>query len=638
LAAFKQIHYKGVVTLSMTTPADTPRKKTIRIWPIVILAILFTLAGTTYYFYGHYVSGDKWKPILQQKLKDLVLKSSDSLYHIEYSDFDLNLSTGDATLSDFKLIPDTVVYQKLVAQKKAPDNLFILRVKKLSIKNVGARKAYQEKILNIDNITIENPDLTIVNKRYTFNDTVKVGKPKAPYEIIKKIFKQLRIDSISLKDISVNYINKSNPVTKQTALKHLDIDISSVLIDSLSSKDTNRFYYTKGINITLHDYKIATPDSLYNIALKQIFFSTSQRKIVLDNVSLTPRYNHNSFYRKTGMSGDIFTLKFRKIDINDIDLQRFLREQKLYAGTLDIVNSSVNIYSNNAYGGKKSIKIGEDPHQALQKVALDMQLKRLNIKNTDITYSETDATTLATGIIFFKNTNGYILNVTNDPAIKKINPFMTARIKTSFMDAAPLQVNFKFNLVAPNGAFNYSGMLGSFDGKILDKLVKPLAMVHVQSADIQRLTFNVNANNYNGKGHLEFYYKNLNVQLLKKVAGKAELQNQGLISKLANSLVIDNENPDKKGNFRPGPIDLKRESTVSFFSFLYKGLLDGLKPSVGFDKKTELKVNKVVLKVSTLVNKFNKFKEDRKQRKEERQQKRQAKKNAKAQNDQKGAQ
>ena len=213
---------------------------------------------------------------------------------------------------------------------------------------------------------------------------------------------------------------------------------------------------------------------------------------------------------------------------------------------------------------------------------------------------------------------------------------MTAHIKTTFMNAAPLQVNFKFDLTAKNGAFNYSGTLGSFDGKILDKLVKPLALVHVQSADVQRLTFNVDANNYNGKGNLEFYYKNLNVQLLKKVDGKAELQKQGLISKLANTLIIKSDNPDKKGNFRPGPINLQREPTVSFFSFLYKGLLDGLKPSVGFDKKTENKVNNVVTKVSTLVDKFNKFKEDRKQRKEERQKRRQAKKDAAVQNDKKG--
>ncbi|HTH83523.1 MAG TPA: hypothetical protein VL490_11340 [Mucilaginibacter sp.] len=610
------------------TQNNTPVKRSIRIWPIVVLVIILILGGTGWYLYNNYIAGNKWKPLLQAKLKELVLKSTDSLYHIEYSDFDLNITSGDATLTDFKLVLDSAVYQKLVAQKKAPDNLFILSVKKLTIDNVGARKAYREKILDIKDISIDKPNLTIINKRYSFNDTVKVGKPKTPYQLIKNIFKQLRINSISLKDISVNYVNKSNPATKQTALKHLDINISNIVIDSLSALDSTRFYYTKGIEVILHNYKIATPDSMYKAELKQIYFSTAKREIILDKVSFLPRYNRTEFYRRLGTSGDIFTLKFKKIAISNIDLQRFLRDQKLYAGAMDIFNSNVQIYSNNAYQGKKSIKIGKDPHQALQRVALDMRLKRLNLAHTDIIYSETDATTGQTGIITFNNTNGFFQNVTNDADVKKRNPFMTARINTHFMDAAPLQVNFKFNLNAKNGAFNYSGTLGKLDGRILDKLVKPLAMVHVQSADVEKLNFDVDANNYNGKGHLEFYYKNLNVQLLKKVDGQAELQTQGFISKVANALIIEKDNPDKKGNFRPGPIDLQREPTTSFFSFLYKGLLDGLKPSVGFDKKTEGKVNKVVTKVSTLVDKFNKFKADRKERKAERQARRQARKDS----------
>jgi len=604
------------------------RKYTIRKWPIVILVLIFLIGGSGWYIYNRYFAGDRWKPLLQAKLKEMILKSTDSLYHIEYSDFDLNLASGDATLTDFKLVPDSAVYQKLVTEKKAPDNLFTLSVKKLTIKNVGAKKAYQEKVLVINNISIDKPDLTIVNKRYSFNDTVKVGKPKTPYQIIKNVFKQLRIDSISLKDISVKYINKNNPVTKLTALKHLDINISNILIDSLSALDNNRFYYTKGIEFILHNYTIATPDSMYYADLQQIYFSTAKREIILDKVNLTPRYNRTQFYQKLGTSGDIFTLKFKQIAITDIDLQRFLRDQKLYAGSMDIDKASVHIYSNSNYRGKKSIKIGKDPHQALQKVALDMKLSKLNLTHSDIIYAELDATTQQTGIITFNNTTGHFFNVTNDADVKKTSPFMIAHISTHFMNAAPLQVNFKFNLNAKNGAFNYSGTLGKFDGRILDKLVRPLAMVHVRSADVQRLNFNVDANNYGGKGHLEFYYKNLNVELLKKVDGKTELQSQGLVSRIANTLIIDNANPDIKGNFRQGPIDLKREPTVSFFSFLYKGLLDGLKPSVGFTKKTESTVNKVVTKVSTLVDKFNKFKADRKERRLERKARRQAKKDS----------
>src|ERR1700744_1939169 len=411
--------------------------KRITRWPFIVLGILALLAGGVWYAYNTYIAGDRWKPLLQAKLKELVLRSTDSLYHIEYSDFSLNIVSGDATLSDFKLVPDSTVYQKLVARKKAPDNLFTLSVKKLTIKNVGAKKAYQQKILDIDNITIDKPNLTIVNKRYGFNDTVKVGKPKTPYQVIGTVFKQLKIDSISLKDISVNYINKSNPgAAKYTKLSHLDIGISKIQIDSLAALDASRFYYTRGVSITLHDYKVTTPDNLYESTLKQIYFSTADRKIVLDKVSFKPRYGHDEFYRRVGTSTDIFTLKFKQINIEDIDLQRFLRDQKLYAGVMNINSGDVQIYSNNAYKGKKSSKIGKDPQQALQKVALDMKLKRLNIRNTDIAYSETDETTLATGIINFKNTDGVLTNVTNDLDAKRANHFMTARIKTRFMDVA----------------------------------------------------------------------------------------------------------------------------------------------------------------------------------------------------------
>lgn len=597
---------------------DTPQpKRKIKKWPFVVLAIFFAIGATGYYLYNKYLAGNKWKPLLQAKLKELVLNSTDSLYRIEYSDFNIDLNSGNASLDDFKLIPDTNVYKKLVALKKAPDNLFTLSVKKLRLKNFEAKKAYEEKVLNIEGIFIDNPDLMMVNKRLAFNDTVKVGKSKTPYQVISKVFKQLHIDSIGLKDVSLTYINKNGPVTKNSALKNLDINVSDIFIDSLSAQDTSRFYYTRGVDVTIRNYKINTPDNLYEAKVDKIFFSTSGRNIALDKVSFLPRYNKRQFYIKRGTPGDIFSLKFKKISIDDIDLQRFLRDQKLYAGKLDLDNADVEIYNNNAYKGKKRSKIGKDPHQALQKLALEMKLKRLNIKNTDIEYKEADAKTGFTGVIQFKNTNGYILNMTNDAPAKKLNKYMTAHINTRFMNAGNLTVNFKFDLTSPSGKFNYNGTLGKFNGRVLDKLVKPLALVHVESADVQRLHFNVDASNYYGRGQLQFYYKNLQVDLLKKEEGKRELQKQGFISTIANTLIIEDDNPDEDGKFRPGPINIVRDPKLGFFSFLYKALLDGLKPSVGFDAKTETRVTKTVATISNIVDKFNKFKEDRKKRRAE---------------------
>src|SRR3984885_7777521 len=137
--------------------SQLPKKRKILLWPFIVVIVVAIAGSAGYYFYNAYVAGNRWKPILQRQLKELVLKTSDSLYRIEYSDFDLNIASGNATIYDFKLIPDTQVYNTLVKLKKAPDNLFILSVKKLSLKNVGAKKAYRDKILDIHNIIIDNP-------------------------------------------------------------------------------------------------------------------------------------------------------------------------------------------------------------------------------------------------------------------------------------------------------------------------------------------------------------------------------------------------------------------------------------------------------------------------------------------------
>jgi len=149
--------------------------------------------------------------------------------------------------------------------------------------------------------------------------------------------------------------------------------------------------------------------------------------------------------------------------------------------------------------------------------------------------------------------------------------------------------------------------------------------VHVKSADIKKLDFDVNASNYAGAGHLEFYYNNLNVEFLKKDSTKG-LVKQGFISKIANYLIINNDNPDKKGKFVQGPINFKRESDVSFFSFLYKALLNGIKPSVGYGAKTEHTVTKAIDKIGGLIDKYTKFKEDHKQKREEKKQQKEQKK------------
>jgi hypothetical protein len=607
-------------------------------WLFGIIFLLLIIALSVGYYLKNYVA-DRWKPLLTEQLKRSVATASDSLYRIEFSDIDIDLLSGNANIDNFKLIPDTVVYEQLVKLKKAPDNLYRLSVEKLTLRNFKAKKAYSENKLDIGSIVINLPQLQIINKLQPYNENEKSEKSKTPYQLIKNVFKELHIKSIMLKDVDFAFINRNEEKEKITVLRNLNIDIDDVLIDSLSSADTSRFYNTRSIDLHLKNYRLATPDSLYYLNLKDITFSTSKKEIVLNKLSLDPRYDKKKFHSVVKYAKDRYELSFNRISLIQINLQKFLRSQQLQADAMHVSDVKVDVFNNNAYPKLASKKKKHAfPHQQLQDVAFDMEIDTLYIKNADITYAEADHISGQTGVITFKNTHGKFLNVTNNTAAKRINHFMTASLQTRFMNTADLAVSFKFNLLANDGDFNYTGRLGQFDGRALNKITRPLGMVEVESANIKQLSFNIDADDRKAKGTLKFYYNDLKVHLLKKEAGAKELSKQGFISKLANVLVIRSDNPKSNGEFIAGNVNYMKAPETSFFSYLWKGILDGVKPSVGFDKRTEKGITDAVSEVGSLIDLLKERKEKnkikREQRKNEREQKRERKLQEKGKNSQ----
>lgn len=602
--------------------------KKILLWSLGTILVI----ATGIFIVGKYLQKN-WKPLLEEQLKKAVINSTDSLYKIEYKNIDVNPLNGNLKLVDFKLIPVMEVYEKLKAAKEAPDNLYELNVDALVIRNANAKDAVSTKKLNIAAIIIDHPQLKIINDRQTYNDTVKVMKEKKnPYQLIKNIFKELRINQIKLKDVDFTFINKSNEVEKQTSLKNLNIDINDLLIDSLSSEDKSRVYYTKNVQINIDDYRIATPDSLYYVKMSNLNFSTLKNQLLLKDVKLEPRMGKVDFYKKVGYAKDRFNLDFKNISIEDIDFDLFLKQQKLFAKTLSINKASVDVYNNNAYPRRRTDKTGKFPHQQLLKLALDMQIGEVQLKDVDISYAEYDKKSKQTGRIDFKNVDGTIYNVTNTSDSLKKNDVMTAKVKALVFGKAPLNLTLKFYMNSKIGAFDYSGVVSAFDGKILNGIVKPLGMAEIESINVQKIAFSAKANQNTATGTIQFYYDNLKVNILKREED-GQLKSQGFASKIANKFIINTQNPSKKGEFITGRIFYERPSYAPFFNFLWQSLFTGLKESVGVSREKEEKLRKSAARAGSIVSDakdaFSSIKETLKERKEKRLLKREDKKKQK---------
>lgn len=279
---------------------------------------------------------------------------------------------------------------------------------------------------------------------------------------------------------------------------------------------------------------------------------------------------------------------------------------------MSIADGEVAVFNNNTFPKLEKIKTGRFPHQLLQQLKAQLTIKKIKLSNINVSYTEFDKKSQQRGRISFENTTGAITNATNAVKVKTANPIMQADLVSYVMGQGKLAINFKFDLNSSTGEFAYKGAITNLDGRKLNQITKPLGMVQVNKGMIKSLAFDIKANQDVAKGKVDFAFNDLSVALLKKEEGKARLVRKGLLSILANALVIYSDNPSKDGKFTSAPIHYSRQPTGSFFNFIWKTLYQGVKYSVGVTPQKEAEIKAQVAK-------FEKMKDDRDERRRRRQ-------------------
>ncbi|SHF64339.1 AsmA family protein [Pedobacter caeni] len=586
------------------------KRKKILIWTGgIILILVLGISLTSRYF------ANKFKPLIKEQIKELVLRSTDSLYHIEFSSIRINLLTANASLTDVKVVPDTQIFKKLIALKKAPNNIYYVQLEKLGIRNFHLFRLLQERKLNISQLRLDNPNVVMINKQFDFNEDKLPQPNQSPYDYISAYLKEFSIHTIDFNNIRFKYINNNKTKPEVDSVKNLNITLKDYLIDPHSATDKSRLYLLKDVQINLNNYTFATPDSLYHLNLHQLDFSAASGKLNIKRFSLIPRLDEMRFGQVLGYSKDRYEILMSDISLEGINLPLYILKQELFAKEMNIANGSVAVFNNNALPKKETEKIGRYPHQLLQKVKGKMHISQLNLNNVNISYSVFDRDSRQKGTISFENTSGGFSNVTNMPKYKEKNPFMTASLTSYMMGKGKLDVNFKFDLNAKDGAFSYAGVLGHLEGRSLNRITRPLGMVEIKSGEVKKLEFNIEANDSIAKGLMKFQYNDLSVNLLKREEGEDRLVRQGWMSFLANAIVLNPNNPDKSGIMITAPIQEVRKKNGSFFHFIWRTLLQGIKHSVGV---TEAKQQKI----KTQIARFGQMKIDREARQARREKRR----------------
>ncbi len=521
------------------------------------------------------------KPILADGLKKMVTEASDSLYHLEFSFFDINTEAGTGIIKDMKLVPDSNVYQRLVLSKKAPNSVLTMSIDSAVISHFAFEKTGDGRKLVMDDIIIQNPFITIDYAVQPYSDSIDIKEEKTLLKTIKDLMKLSSIQNITMRNLNLTMSNRNGKETRKTSLKHLNLTTSGINVLTVKTNDSSKKEQTA---VSITSSRMATPDSLYYLQTKEMHYLPESNTITVAKMELEPRLTKDAFYKQAKFRKDRYHFVQNNVVCKEIDWDKLIRKQQVHIQSMTVGSSYSEVYTNYEYPKRKPpVRNHGDPHVRLQKLAFDITIDTMYMHNGTTEYAMKGDKGEDVAVFKIDKQESVVTNITNNAEAKARNHFTTNVMTGRLMEGGPVSGTMRFDLADKDGAFTLTTTLGAMDGKLMNPVTKPLALMEIQSLDIQKMVTTIHGNAYRGKGNIDLYYKNMKIALLKKKDD--DYKKKGLLSFVSNLFTPD-DNPNKKGKFKKGPIDIKRNPTDSFFGFLWECNLKGMAVHMtGLDKK-----------------------------------------------------
>lgn len=572
---------------------------------LIVLAVIGVVLAGGWYFIKRDLSrpnkengkGSVLKPVIEDKLKDMVIAASDSLYHITFSKFDLNIDSGYAIISDFKLIPDSAVYTRLVAAHKAPDNLIRMSAADVRLNKFGFMDTPEGNRFGIERVVVVRPKIWISNKRQE-GSQANQDKESLLYKTFTSFFKRMHVQHTSVKNADLVYVNKNEAVEKHDHLNNLNIDITDFTTSPAATADSGKSW----TDVSVAKFRLATPDSTYYLDCKNIKLLPAKHQLSIAHMSLLPRQSKALFHKTYGFARDRIHLEYDEISLSGIDIERFMRKQQIYVSNYTVANSWVEVYTNYNYPLKKELRRNAYFHRQLQTLAFDITIKQMDILHGDVYFKILAGKSDKVATLALTDSKTTLYNITNNTLQKKHSPYLTVVSKTLLMDAGLMKTRYVFDLSDKAGGYTVSSTIGSMDAGAFNELSRPLGMMEVKEGRINHSETFMRVNEYRATGNTDMYYTGVKVALLKKDDDTDTLKRRGFLSFVTN-MVTPNDNPRKNGKFKKGPINVVRDPHDSFFGFLWKGMADGMSSAMmGMYQNGKKADHNIILKVGKMLS------------------------------------
>ncbi|MDI3320317.1 hypothetical protein [Pinibacter soli] len=336
---------------------------------------------------------------------------------------------------------------------------------------------------------------------------------------------------------------------------------------------------------------LAFPTTTTNYVIDSINYSGAENKLNIGSFSFAPRLSAKQYFDSVKFQTDYITGKISNISVYKPYVSLQTGRKNFSANNIFINGFNVSTYRDKTYPANKLYK--SLPATLMKRSSLSVDIDTISFANGNISYTELSEKTKKEGTVTFNDINGNAFPF----RMKETHPNDTFRVNASslFMNKSRLALQYAAPLYSRNDVFTANVQMSAFSLKDLNPLLVPLASAIVRSGEMDKLNFSIRADNFSGKGKMDFYYHNLILELLDETKKNNSSFSTRLKSFAANTVVKN------KNNNRTGNIYFERIDSKFIFNYLVKLTFSGVMTSTGAKSNKALRKQEKKAKQKSVV-------------------------------------
>lgn len=527
---------------------------------------------------GKKVSAADLRPLLIERMQQLLRKSSQGLYNLSVGDMKLDVLASTVSLQNVTLSTDSSKLNEQKAAGTLPSNVFKVRFKELVVEGINLDDALTSKTMDYKLLRLVNPVIEV------FPNKQGQKKNETAEDFSQRFLKEMTKLEIGRLEIVGGTIIAHGAKNKTNRLNEVDIELNKILLDSITRTDKGRFLFAENATINFRNYTTQTSDGLYQFKIGKGTITSPQQQVRLQNISLASPLSREQFVKRQKLAKELYQLSLSSLTLNKVDWWTLFNGEEVVAEDLQASGGKLSIYFDRSLPLRS--RLGNFPNQLLAKTELKMNVDRFAFQNLDFSYTEYNPVSKQSGSIYFDNIKlqGTNLSTTNTKPL---------RIEGSglFMKQVPVSTLFTFDMKKPQaGGFTVSvSSEKPFATTLINSFSMPLGLMKMEKGTLNKLTATINGDQAKAQGNVTVLYSDLKLSLLEKEKDQKALDKKDVTSLLANLFVIKNDNPRKGKEPRRETASFQRDPNGGFFMLIWKTILVGALKTMGAPEKLATK-------------------------------------------------